>query len=109
MGAQAADPGIREEISPRAPDDVVVRGVVIATLSVRMASTPTFRLLAARPDMRAPTSTGTGVPAALKPMRRLKNGTRFPPGPNEKTFVFSRKNSRFSGKNRLKRVRLTCC
>ena len=31
--------------------------------------------------MRAPASTGTGVPAELNPMRRLKNGTRFPPGP----------------------------
>ncbi len=29
--------------------------------------------------------------------------------PNEKVPWFSRKNSRFSGKKRLKRVRLTCC
>ena len=42
-------------------------------------------------------------------MRRLKNGTRLPPGPNANVPEFSRKKSRFSGKNRLNRVRLTCC
>ena len=60
---------------------------------------------------------GIGVPAALRPMRRLKNGTRFAelllnrglPPPNVKMPEFSRKKSRFSGKNRLKRVRFTCC
>jgi hypothetical protein len=41
---------------------------------------------------------GIGVPAALSPMRRLKNGSRFPPGPTVNVVVFSRKNSRFSGR-----------
>jgi hypothetical protein len=60
---------------------------------------------------------GIGVPLALRPIRRLKNGTRFSllelnrpcALPNVKMPEFSRKKSRFSGKNRLKRVRLTCC
>ena len=57
-------------------------------------------------------------------MLRLKKNTSFgaelmrpltpppPPrllGPNLKIPEFSRKNSRFSGKNRLNRVRLICC
>jgi hypothetical protein len=64
-----------------------------------------------RPDRRAPPSMGTGAPFS-SPMDRLKNGTRslvsyVRPIWNEPWF--SRKNSRFSGKNRLKRVRFTCC
>ena len=44
---------------------------------------------------------------------RLKNGTRLlaldAGGPIWNAPWFSRKNSRFSGKNRLNRVRLICC
>ena len=68
---------------------------------------PTF------PVSLAPARIGIGVPAALRPMVRLKNGTRLlallAGGPIWKAPWFSRKNSRFSGKNRLKRVRLICC
>ena len=64
-------------------------------------------------------------PAADKPICRLKKKImscetfcRPPlapppppvlPAPNWNTPEFSRKKSRFSGKNRLKRVRFTCC
>ena len=67
-----------------------------------------------------PPTIGIGVPVSLRPIVRLKNGTRSlvvltnavlalvaPPIWNAPWF--SRKNSRFSGKNRLKRVRFTCC
>ena len=72
----------------------------------------------ALPVSRPPARIGTGFPL-FNPIRRLKNiiGTLLaplpaevlPPLPNEKMPWPSRKNSRFSGKNRVKRVRLTCC
>ena len=57
------------------------------------------------------------LPAWLSPIRRLKNGSTFAdgllpfrfPAPTAKVPEFSRKKSRFSGKKRLNRVRLTCC
>ena len=66
----------------------------------------------------------TGVPSALKPMRREKNGRAFSRlgrdvasllsleplplmRPNSNRSASVKKKSRFSGKNRLKRVRLT--
>ena len=58
--------------------------------------------------LTAPTM-GTSSPLD-RPMRRLKKGrTRLSPweGPKKKAPESSKKKSRFSGKNRLKRVRLT--
>ena len=81
--------------------------------------------LPARPVTRPPARIGTGR-LPFRPMRRLKNTTGVSPGPwlppvrapgvtrvdtppNWKMPCPSRKNSRFSGKKTLKRVRFTCC
>ena len=85
-----------------------------AVASVPTVSRPRFQA-PARPVRRAPTSMGTSSPRS-RPMRLEKkafiSGGCMPPGaggPNSKMPAFSRKNSRFSGKKREKRVRLTCC
>ena len=79
-----------------------------------------------RPVRRVPASSGIASPVGDRPICRLKKKImsceafwRPPPAPpppppvlpepNWNTPEFSRKKSRFSGKNRLKRVRLTCC
>ena len=67
------------------------------------------------PVTRAPPRIGRMSPSEDRPMRRLKNSavSRGSNGrvrsPTSKSPAFSRKNSRFSGKNNSKRVRLTCC
>ena len=84
--------------------------------SVFITSTPRS-LPVACPETRAPPMIGICIPVGLNPIRRLKNGTRLDdvplklrlPAPNANVPEFSRKKSRFSGKNRLKRVRFTCC
>ena len=48
------------------------------------------------------------APVADRPIRREKNSSACCAAPNWKTDAFSRKNGRFSGKNRSNRVRLTC-
>ena len=84
----------------------------------------------ARPVTRPPARIGIEAPLSDRPMVRLKNsfasGGEFcrplaaalpPPSvavpvlgsPNWKMPEFSRKNSRFSGKRMLNRVRFTCC
>jgi hypothetical protein len=45
----------------------------------------------------------------MKPPPKLPPALLICTPPNEKVPWFSRKKSRFSGKNRLNRVRLTCC
>src|SRR5258705_12533416 len=79
-----------------------------------------------RPLRRVPPRIGSACPSSDKPIRREKNrriswiwlvrpAPKLPPppllrsSPKEKIPWFSRKKSRFSGKNRLKRVRFTCC
>ena len=49
-----------------------------------------------------------GRPDEESPMRREKNRSIDCGWPNWNVDAFSRKNGRFSGKNRSKRVRLTC-
>ena len=70
----------------------------------------------ALPARRPPPTIGIGWPESERPMRRLKKRSvstvvevKVPPVPILKKPAFSRKKSRFSGKKRLKRVRLTCC
>ena len=100
---------------------------------VCMFSAPMLKL-PTLPVSRPPPTMGTVRPAC-RPMRRLKktSGASLParvpggpcsrppllapkpvpstlgPAPKSKMPRASRKNSRFSGKNRLKRVRFTCC
>src|ERR1051325_2718447 len=81
-----------------------------------------------RPVRRDPASSGIESPLGDRPIWRLKKKIMscdwfcrpWPPppppppppvfpDPNWNTPEFSRKKSRFSGKNKLKRVRLTCC
>ena len=86
--------------------------------SVRTARRPTFHG-PVRPVSRPPTPMGTWRPSGEMPIRREKKtssgGAPPPPppppksGPNRKIPAFSRKNSRFSGKKREKRVRFTRC
>ncbi len=61
------------------------------------------------PLIRAPARIGMGRPFAERPMRRVKKRSTSWGAPNWKVCAFSRKNGRFSGKNRGNRVRLTCC
>ncbi len=78
---------------------------------VWMFRRPTFQLPPTLPLSRPPPrmSIGCDVPAAPeRPMRREKNRSTACGCPNWKVVAFSRKNGRFSGKNRSKRVRLTC-
>jgi hypothetical protein len=51
---------------------------------------------------------GIASPLSPMPMRRLKNRSTSPGLPTLKKPAFSRKNGRFSGKNSVKRSRLTC-
>ena len=68
------------------------------------------------PDNRAPPTMGIGCPAGPMPMRRLKKSSVWPGSlkaappllATVKAPAFSRKNGRFSGKNRVKRSRLIC-
>ena len=60
------------------------------------------------PLTRAPASIGTGLRFSSMPMRREKNSSTSRGVPNSKNPAFSRKNGRFSGKNRSNRVRLIC-
>ena len=81
--------------------------------SVWMFSAPMLKR-PARPVSRTPPTTGTSWPA-LNPIWRLKNSSGTSPGvlpactPAKSKMPWpSMKKSRFSGKNRLKRVRLIC-
>ena len=63
------------------------------------------------PLSREPPKIGIGapeLPCPDRPMRREKNSSICCGAPNWKVDAFSRKNERFSGKNRSKRVRFTC-
>ena len=73
---------------------------------VRTTSAPTV-VPPIRPVVLSPARMGTSCPST-RPMRRVKNGTRPSPRPrpNWKMSAPWRKNVRFSGKNRGKRVRL---
>src|SRR5687767_12414160 len=82
-----------------------------------------------RPVSLVPARIGISLPVSESPIRRLKKrrvspdpfwrpppppppppaAKPPPPAPNRKIPEFSRKKSRFSGKNRLKRDRLICC
>ena len=62
-----------------------------------------------RPDSRAPPTMGMARSSEPMPIALLKNTSASPPMPTENSPAFSRKNGRFSGKNRLKRSRLICC
>ena len=79
-----------------------------AASSVCMLSSPML-VGPARPESRAPAMIGISSPFSPIPMRRLKNTSASPELPTAKSPAFSRKNGRFSGKNRLKRSRFTCC
>ena len=60
------------------------------------------------PVRRPPPRIGTRVRSSPIPIRRLKNSSSSPGCPTENSPAFSRKNGRFSGKNRLNRSRLIC-
>ena len=86
-----------------------------STASVCMLIMPTVRSSVTLPERRAPAWIGICVPASLIPIRRLKNSSVWPSWRpladwlfTVKMPAFSRKNGRFSGKNRLKRSRLIC-
>ena len=85
---------------------ISVAGTRPATAPVRAASTPKL-VSPTRPLSFVPTWSGTVSPL-YKPMRRLQNGmtSGAMPGPKSKISVPSRKNDRFSGKKRLKRLTL---
>ena len=83
------------------------------TASVLIDNTPTF-MPEKVPVSRPPPIIGTGTPSGPTPIRRLKNisisGPKNPPpDPTEKRPAFSRKNARFSGKNKLNLSKLICC
>ena len=88
-----------------------------ATASVCMFRKPTVTVSVTFPDSRAPPRIGMALPLSLMPIRRLKKssvcaGSLKVAPPlllTVKAPAFSRKNGRFSGKNRLKRSRLICC
>ena len=87
------------------------------TASVRIPRAPISKR-PALPERRVPPRMGITSPAGVRPMRRVwksvksraetlvRNSLRVP-SPNSKIPEFSMKNSRRSGKNRGKRVRLT--
>ena len=78
-----------------------------ATSSVCMLSRPRL-YLPALPDRRPPPLIAICSPDGPMPIRRLKNRSISPGLPTVKNPAFSRKNGRFSGKNRSNRSRLTC-
>jgi hypothetical protein len=79
-----------------------------ADSSCRTASAPMLKR-PTRPVTLPPTSRSTGSPEAESPMLREKNGRPFSSSaPNSKISASCRKKSRFSGKKRPNRVRLTC-
>ena len=76
-----ADKRIVQQIASARAHDVVVGRRRIAELRLGSSSPGTRRCRpAVFPDTRAPPMIGTGVPAALRPIRRLKNGRRCRPG-----------------------------
>ena len=85
--------------------------------AVCMLSSPTVTVSETLPDSRAPPRMGMACPSGAMPMRRLKKSSVWLGSLNAappllatvKAPAFSRKNGRFSGKNRLNRSRLICC
>jgi hypothetical protein len=80
---------------------------VASRLSVCMSSRPTFHA-PTLPETRPPPRIGMGRPVGEMPIARLKKRSTSPGLPTAKKPAFSRKNGRFSGKNRLNRSRFTC-
>ena len=111
---------------------LVGRALLARASSVWMLMAPTLKS-PTLPVSRPPPRIGTVRPAWSRPIRRLKKRVGASPGgntpggalripraeppkppkpatrPKSKMPWLSRKNSRFSGKNRLNRVRLICC
>ena len=110
---------------------LVASASAVGVSSVWMLMAPTLKS-PTLPVRRPPPTIGTVRPSS-RPMRRLKKRVGASPGgntpggafrmaraeppnppnpatrPKSKMPWLSRKNSRFSGKNRLNRVRLICC
>ena len=89
----------------RRPDNVPAGVLDVVGLDVQQA-----RRSSRRPCRSSGRRRGcrSAAPTAERPMRREKNRSICCGLPNWNVDAFSRKNGRFSGKNRSKRVRLTC-
>ena len=107
-----------QHVALQAHDREVGGAVAIAGIVVRSGCSSSAEAVAADAARRAVrrASIGTDCPVeadapAVEQDRRVAGAPRCAAARRRTRTVpwFSRKNSRFSGKNRLKRVRLTCC